>query len=232
MLDLIKRLVSPIGLLAATLVLLFLLVFWFTTAGTERRIENGLRADFAAAGLLADLQLQAEQMRRYEKEMFIYVADSAARVKYVGEFQRTYSILLATLDSMQAPGSESFGDADRFEMARWKEAALFYGTEFTKLAQRAASLDGDKSVPVQRGERTVEFNAAIGPGKDRFRELIDGARRMRLRREVAAQDTVHEVAAAFGRLRRGVALGGMVLGALLLALLRPRAQVTPGFDPA
>lgn len=232
MLDVVRRFVSPIGLLAALLVLPFLIVFWFAAAGTERRIERGLHENLAAAGLLAGLQLEAEQMRRYEKEMFIHVADRAARLKYVGDFQRAYSILLATLDSMQAPGSASFGDADRFEMARWKEAALLYGTEFTKLAQQAASLDGDKSTAAPRGERTLEFTAAIGPAKDRFRELIDGARRMRQRREAATQDMVHEIAAAFGRLRLGVALGGVVLGALLLALLRPRPRATAGFDPA
>ncbi|MFZ2989415.1 hypothetical protein, partial [Ideonella sp.] len=54
---------------------------WLTQAGVERAI----RQNFVAAGLLSQVQVEGEKLRRYEKEMFIHVADGPKRSGYVKE---------------------------------------------------------------------------------------------------------------------------------------------------
>lgn len=229
--EIFKRCVTPIGLVACLLILVFLVAIGAATAITDKTIEQGVRQNFAAAGLLAQLQLEGEKMRRYEKEMFIYVGEAGPRTKYVAEFDRSYSQLLALLDTLQAPSSDSFSPEDRAEMARWKDAALFYGSAFDKLSHRAQVLDAEKSSAEQRGPRTVEFNVAIAPAKDRFRELLDGTARMRAQKEAGAQRIAGEIGAALGRLRLGIVLAGLGLIGLMLYLLRPLQAAASGDSP-
>ena len=69
-----KRFLTPLALATAVLMALFVAIVSFANQRVERHIEQAVKHNFAAAGLLSKLQIQAERMRRYEKEMFIYAA--------------------------------------------------------------------------------------------------------------------------------------------------------------
>ncbi len=236
----IKRLFSAHGV-GITLLLAFLLggILW-GTAVSERHIERAVRHNFTAAGLLARLQVDAEKMRRYEKEMFIYAAVPDKRAGYLKEFDGAYGKLLATTDTMLAPSSLSFTNEERVTISSWKQAALFYTTEFGNLGRRASAAQA--SLPLQSAEQrasmTLELNEGIKAGKDRFRELLQGAETMRVAKETHAQQIATDVGGIFNRLRLGVLIGGLLVAACTLAALRrptpiattlaPRAALRPG----
>jgi hypothetical protein len=60
-------------------------VLWVSNR-TESDVEQAVNGNFAAASFLSHLQLEGERLRRYEKEMFIYVANTEKRAEYVKEF--------------------------------------------------------------------------------------------------------------------------------------------------
>ncbi len=200
------------------------------TSASELRVEHAVRENFVAAGLLSNLQLQGEKMRRYEKEMFIYAAVADKRAGYVKEYNEAYTKLLALTDRMLAPSGTAFSDEERKQIAAWKNAANFYASEFTRLASRADAAQAQLATlpPEQRGALTVEYNEAIKAGKDRFRELLNGSDKMRAAKEAESQTIAGELHAIFSNLRMGVLFGGLfVVGCVLFALRRkdvPRSR--------
>lgn len=219
--DMISDYITPVGAILVALVALLMSAFWLTAISTERQIEQAVRKDFTAAGYLSRLQVEGEKMRRYEKEAFIHINDSRQRQVYFNEFDGTYTHLLALLDGMQAPSSPTFTDADRSEMAQWKLAALFYGSQFTALLNQASLGDADKTTAEQRASRTLDFNARIADGKNRFPALLTGTERMRQQKEAGAQTIASDIAYLLLMLRISIALSGLALAGLLLYLLRP-----------
>ncbi|WP_088286147.1 hypothetical protein [Ideonella sp. A 288] len=203
-------------------------VLW-GSAVTQSGVERAVRQNFTAAGLLSRLQVEGEKMRRFEKEMFIYVAQGDRRAAYVKEFDGAYSQLLALLDEMLLPSSKVFTDDERDAVMSWKKAAAFYAAEFNQLALKADSTPPQGLSAEQRGGLTVVYNDAIKAGKDRFRELLVGTDRMRRAKEQAAQQIAVDIDATFFRLRLGVLFGGLVVvGTVLIALRGGASSAVPG----
>lgn len=187
---------------------------------TEAGVERAVRQNFVAAGMLSRLQVEGEKMRRYEKEMFIYVSEAGKRNGYVKEHDAAYGRLLTLLDGMLLPSGSYFSDEERKQILAWKEAAVFYANEMAVLARRAESMQAQNLAPEQRVSLTVQFNDAIKVGKDRFRELLVGTEKMRTAKEESAQQIAVVIDATFQRLRIGVLLGGLLVIGLVLAALR------------
>lgn len=194
---------------------------------TQYGVERVVRQNFAAAGLLSRLQVEGEKMRRYEKEMFIYVADSGKRAGYVKEFDAAYTKMLTLLDTMLLPSGTVFTEPERQQVLAWKLAAVFYAGEFASLSRRAQSIQTNTMTMEQRVGLTLEYNEAIKAGKDRFRELLGGTDKMRTAKEEAAQQIATEIDATFLRLRAGVLLGGLLVIGLVLLALRGTVAAAP-----
>lgn len=214
--NLFNKAAVGISLLVALMVAAVLWGSWVTEAGVERAV----RQNFVAAGMLSRLQVEGEKMRRYEKEMFIYVSEAGKRSGYVKEHDAAYNKMLGLLDSMLLPSSTYFTDEERKQILVWKEAAVFYANEMAALARRAESMQTQALTPEQRVGLTVQFNDGIKAGKDRFRELLVGTDKMRSAKEEAAQTIAVDIGATFQRLRIGVLLGGLLVIGLILASLR------------
>lgn len=198
-------------------------VLW-GSAATERGVERAVRQNFVAAGMLSKLQVDGEKMRRYEKEAFIYVSDTARRQGYMKEFDGAYGRLLKQLDEMLLPSGPYFNDEERKQVLAWKEAAVFYAGEMSALGARAESINAATLTAEQRAGLTVQFNEGIKAGKDRFRLLLGGTEKMRSAKEEGAQQIAVEINATFQRLRVGVIVGGLaVIGLILVALRAPSA---------
>ncbi|MBL8344075.1 MAG: hypothetical protein JNN03_01395 [Rubrivivax sp.] len=215
------------AVLAAIVVLLIATVlgmFWGTQL-TERGVEKAIRRNFNAAGHLAQLQVAGEKMRRFEKELFIYAAVPAKRSGYAKDFDTAYGQLLVLLDQMLAPSGKEFDDAERAEILRWKEAAVFYAAQFDQLARRAADAAQAATTSEQRVALTLELNDRIGPGKDRFRTLLDGSQKLRESKQAQSQEIAGELSALFGQLRLGVLAASLLIigAAVLLWRRRPGA---------
>lgn len=191
---------------------------------TQSGVERAVRQNFAAAGLLSRLQVEGEKMRRYEKEMFIYVADSGKRAGYLKEFDGAYTKMLTLLDTMLLPSGSTFNDEERQQILAWKQAAVFYAGEFASLGRKAQAIQTSSLTMEQRVGLTLEYNDAIKAGKDRFRELLGGTDKMRTAKEDAAQQIASDIDATFLRLRAGVLVGGLLVIGLVLLALRGTAQ--------
>jgi hypothetical protein len=189
-------------------------------AATEARVEQAVGQNVAAASLLSRLQVEGEKMRRYEKEMFIYVAVPEKRNGYVKEFDTAFTRLLGLSNDMLAPSSKAFTDAERGEIAKWKLAATFYGAEFNKLAQRAQGMNVAALTNEQRLGLTVSYNDDIKAGKDRFRELLTGTDTMRQAKETRSLALGDEMRSIFTQLRVGVLVGGLLAAALVILSVR------------
>lgn len=189
-------------------------------AATERRVEQAVRQNVSAAALLSRLQVEGEKLRRYEKEMFIYVAVPDRRAGYVKEFETAYGRLLELTNDMLAPSSATFSDEERAEILKWKQAAVFYAGEFANLGRRALATNLATLTVEQRLGLTVSYNDDIKAGKDRFRELLTGTEKMRLEKEARTQRLAEEMARIFTQLRTGVLVGGLLVLAGILAPMR------------
>lgn len=208
----------------AALVGLLVALFLWGTALTETGVEQAIRRNFTAAAKLSQIQVAGEKMRRFEKEMFIYVAVPDKRAGYAKEFDAAYSKLLEMLDDALAPSGVAFDDAERAELLKWKNATTFYANEFGALVRRAGELPLASMTQEQRATLSVDFNERIKAGKDRFRDLLAGTEKMRLAKEARSQQIAGELQPIFSRLRLGTMLGGLLLVAVVLVLLRRQAR--------
>jgi hypothetical protein len=188
-----KRFITPLGLGTAASMAVLVAVVALANQRTAQSVEQAVTYNFAAANLLSKLQIQAERMRRYEKEMFIYGAVADKRAKYVTEFDDAHTKLLDLQNQAMASRHKGFTDADRAEVVKWAEATTFYTGEF----RRAASTAANASTPEQKGELTIKLNNDIGPGKDRFRAVLDGASAMRDAKEKASIEIQGELKRSF-----------------------------------
>lgn len=218
-----KRFLTPLALAAVVSMAGLVAVVVAANQRVEQSIEQAVRHNFAAAGLLAKLQVQAERMRRYEKEMFIYAAVPDKRAKYVKEFDDAYGKLLDLQNQAMGSQHKGFTAEDRKQVVKWGEATAFYGNEFRKTVGGADSA----ATPEQKADLTVRLNNDIGPGKDRFREVLDGAAKMREAKEKASLEINTEIDTQFGRLNAIVAaLGALLALGAMFAFARPK-QSTP-----
>ena len=166
-----------------------------TNQYVERRVEQAVRHNFVAAGLLAKMQVQAERMRRFEKEMFIYAATPDKQAKYANEFDDAHAKLLQLQNAAASQQNKAFDDADRVRMSKWMDATTFYAHEFGKAVATAKTAQQSPLTADQRAELTLRLNNDIGAGKDRFRELLDGSASMREAKEAASLEIGHEIGA-------------------------------------
>lgn len=206
---------AMLGLIAAMVVG----TLWGVSA-TENRVDQAAGQNIVAASMLSRLQVEGERLRRYEKELFIYVAIADKRDNYAKEFDGAYTRLLNLGNEMMAPSGKAFNDEERAEILKWMQAAAFYGAEFTKLVRRAQDMNASTLTNEQRLGLTVAYNDDIKSGKDRFRELLTGADAMRLAKEKRSLTLGAEMRTIFTQLRIGVLVGGLLALAVAVASIR------------
>jgi hypothetical protein len=215
-----SRFLTPLAIATALVMAAFVAIVTFANQRVERDIAQAVKHNFAAAGLLSKLQVQAERMRRYEKEMFIYAAVADKRVKYVKEFDDAHTKLLDLQNQALASQHKGFTDADRAEMLKWAEATTFYTNEFRRTATTA-----ELSTAAQAAELTVKLNNDIGPGKDRFRSLLDGATAMREAKEKASLEIHGDIQQSFTLLNWIVMALGLLVTVIGVAVFARKAEV-------
>ncbi len=213
-----KRFFSPHSLsIVAITAALVGVAHWGTTTAKEQ-FDRSIAQDMVAAARLAKMQIHGEMLRRFEKEMFIYVGVPEKRDGYVKEHDTAYRELLQDLDAALAPSGKAFTDEERKEILEWKQAALFYDQEFTSLANKAKRYDLEALSPADAARLTVEFNGKITEGKNRFRALLNGANTLRLKKETQSQAVKSDIDRTFDRFI-WVNVGLSVLACLALPLL-------------
>lgn len=215
----------------AGLAVLVLTTVW-ASQRTGGRIDQAVRQNFVAAGMLSQLQVEGERMRRYEKEMFIYVATPDKRAGYVKEFREAYDKALVLLDTMLAPSSRLFSELEQKEVAAWKAASAFYYGEFDRLARQADALNLASLGAEQRGGLTLQFNDGIKAGKDRFRELLNGTAKMRAQKQAQSAAIAGEIDTIVGQMVKLVAVVALALAIGIALTTAPARGAAGGLNGA
>ncbi len=201
---------------AFVMALLFVAVVGFANNAGKSKVAQVATHNVSATSLLARIQIQAEKMRRYEKEMFIYASNAEKRAKYVKEFNEATVKLLDLQNEAAGPSHKGFSDAERVELLKWKEATAFYTTEFSKVTAKAESSAADPAL-------TITLNTDIGPGKDKFREVIDGASKMRENKEKESRDVGTEIRSGFDNVLWAVIAMAVVMVLAAAFVFAPKA---------
>ncbi len=169
---------------------------------------------------IANIAIEGQKLRRYEKEYFIYVTNQQKRTKYDREWHESYDKLGKMLQQVERSDNQSWSARDKLEILVWRQAYQRYGEEFDKVISGVNS---------GRITTTREANVAIQAGKNAFRELLNGAKKGGEVKYGEALVTIEELAANSSLMRLvvlGVCAANVVI-AFLLLLLIPRSITKP-----
>jgi methyl-accepting chemotaxis protein len=216
----------------------------------ERDVIENVQRNTLASAQLSELGIVAQQIRRYEKEYFVYVNNPERRENYIKEWSGAADKLNKLLQTMRGNAQSAFTAEDQGKISAWASAAEFYSAEMKKIfalvnerqTQIAASANVTPSnvagkVPVATPAPApiamyspVEVNGMIGAGKDRLSGvLIKGVTEMSEAKTKATLALPETTKAAFNKLWAGVMTSVVVglLAAILLAIRLPAAISNP-----
>lgn len=220
---------------------------------TEREVVEVARRNTIAQVNLAELSALAQQIRRYEKEYFIYVDLPQKRAQYQKEWTGAIENITALLGKMRSNVDVVFSGDDVRNVTKWSNAADFYKNEMSKVfhdvearakqvadeTEKAKSAEAVKSPktkePVQPVVQTrmltsIETNDMIKAGKDRFADdLIKGVAETFGARSQATLALTSVTNEGFNKMIYGVVatvLIGIAIGLYLLLTL-PRSVSRP-----
>jgi HAMP domain-containing protein len=247
----------------AAIALLFIVQAGLLSLGQktiEHDVVSAVQKNTLASSQLGELAVVAQQIRRYEKEYFVYVNNPERRDGYVKEWTGASDKMTKLVQTMRTNADGAFNSDDLGKIANWASAADFYSAEMkriffavnerqTQLASGAAGAVsaslGTKpgapavAAPVAAMFSAVEVNGMIGAGKDRLSGvLIKGVS------EMAAEKTKQTLALpaltkqGFDRLWNGV-MASVVIGLLVagflawklpVAITKPIATLSDAID--
>ena len=219
---------------------------WSTKDQLNRDVVEVTRRNTTAAATLSDLAVLAQQIRRYEKEYFVYVGNPTRRNDYAKEWTQTHEKIVATIANIRGDKTSAFSSADITKASEWLAASDFYGQQmkgiFAGVEARGSSLAAPTPVVAVAAAPTVaatgqpgmfspaEVNEMIKDGKDRFAAgLIKGVAQMEgeKSREMLALGDIAEQGLA--RLIKGVLItvGVGIVVAVVLIFILPAAVTSP-----
>lgn len=125
-----------------------------------------LAAEVATTAEVGSVATEVQKMRRFEKEYFIYADSPEKRRGYDVDVRKSSAFITESLTRMANNRDKRYTQAQIETFRKWEADLAFYTQQFIGVANK-----------VENGEikGTVAANAAIGPGKDRLKDLIDGS---------------------------------------------------------
>jgi len=247
------RLIASMAVLIAFFVLQAIAVTWFTNAQSVQTSAS-IRNNTQSNAQLTELATLAQQIRRYEKEYFVYVQNEDKRNGYIKEFDGASGRISKLLDAILANPGGAYTKADISEVNRWRDAHTFYAAEMTRIFNEvkriqsemaAAPVPAPAPATAAKGATTgavattatgpqlptpAEANDLIKAGKDRFgAELIAGVNKMGKAKTEATLGLAQGTTEGYQQLL-SVVMTTVVLGiaiAVFLVLTLPAAITRP-----
>ncbi len=239
------------------LIVLFFLVqaglVWYATSNAKSTVVESTRKNTVATSELGALAVLAQQIRRYEKEYFVYVGNKEKRDAYEHEWRDALRNMEAIMTKMKTGSDGAFSAKDIEQVAAWEAAATFYAAEmdkvFVAVDARAKAVAAQKehavapkpatksaaapaAVPAEPATlveyRSTEVNDMIKAGKDRFSaDLIKGVSAMDKTKTAQTLALAKVAEAMFDQVLLGVlvtvAVG--VIVALTLSISLPKTVI-------
>jgi HAMP domain-containing protein len=127
-----SRLVFGLGLIIVFFLAQAALV-WYSQSTAKSDVVDTARKNTIASSQLTDLAVLAQQIRRYEKEYFVYVGNEERRNNYIKEWTGSSDKITKLLGTMKANADGAFNADDTAKIANWQGAADFYSAEMKKI---------------------------------------------------------------------------------------------------
>lgn len=251
-----SRLVLGLGLIIVFFLAQAALV-WYSQSTAKSTVVDTARKNTLASSQLTDLAVLAQQVRRYEKEYFVYVGNEERRNNYIKEWTGTSDKITKLLATMRTNADGAFNSDDVGKVGNWQGAAEFYAAEMKKIfasvndqavkvAQAAPAL-APVTAPAAKPAvaapaaaasapppivmfAATEVNTMITAGKDRLSGvLIKGVSEMSTEKTKQTLSLSEVAAGGFNQVFAGVMLTVAVgiVIALLLMINLPKAVTTP-----
>jgi HAMP domain-containing protein len=253
-----KSIRSMLLLGLALIGLLFLVQAALLASGqrtVERDVIDNVEKNTVATSQLGELGIVAQQIRRYEKEYFVYVTNPERRENYIKEWSGAADKMNKSLQTMRSNAQNAFSAEDQGKISSWVSAADFYAAEMKKIFalvnERQGQISAATAATIAAGATTattakgavaapvsavaamyspVEVNSMIGPGKDRLSSvLIKGVSEMSEAKTKATLALPAATRDGFNKLWTGVMTTVVVglLAAIFLAIKLPSAISKP-----
>ncbi len=249
------RLIASMAVLIAFFALQAIAVTWFTNAQSVQTSAL-IRTNTQSSAQLTELATLAQQIRRYEKEYFVYVQNEEKRDGYIKEFDGAAARIGKLIDAILANTGGAYSKAEISEINRWRDAHTFYVSEMTRIFNDVRRIQADlaaapapvpapaaaaKGTPAATAAQApvvqapklptpAEANDLIKAGKDRFgAELIAGVNKMGKAKTEATLGLAQGTTAGYQQLLSVVVatvLAGIAI-AVFLILTLPAAITRP-----
>ena len=191
-------------------------------SGTRDLVTTAIGKNYAGGTLLSELSVTGQQIRRYEKEFFIYIEDAAGRAKYSKEWEDAYGKLDKQLDAIMGSQRSLFEAADHEQFVQWRSALIAYGTAMRTIISDAARQPVAPGSGAQAGgaarSPVLAANDAIREGKDRFALLLNGAAKMEQQKAADAASAATRIEERFAAAQTVTAVLSLLGIAIVLAL--------------
>jgi HAMP domain-containing protein len=127
-----SRLVLGLGLIIVFFLAQAALV-WYSQSTAKSTVVDTARKNTIASSQLTDLAVMAQQVRRYEKEYFVYVSNEERRNGYIKEWTGVADKITKLTNTMRANTDGAFSADDVAKIANWQGAVDFYSAEMKKI---------------------------------------------------------------------------------------------------
>jgi nitrogen fixation/metabolism regulation signal transduction histidine kinase len=250
-----NRLITTLSLL----VLFFLIqafVTWYFVSQAKESLTESTTRNALIAEQLGDLAIRAQQIRRDEKEYFVYVGNTEKSAGYIKDWSDTYAKISSALVKMQSNKDRTFTGSDLQQIDKWIAAAKFYETEMrnvfasaqnqaalvaekTRIAEETAALKKEKNKKTANAVPTealpqmfspTDVNDMIKAGKDRFsNDLVKGVDGMIKAKVVNTLALAQEANETFQNLLMSIlaTVAAGILVAVWLMLYLPKTITRP-----
>jgi len=157
-----RQLVVAFGLLSLLMAVVAGIALW-GIASVRASARQAVAVDGQLSRLAGDVALQTLQSRRYEKDFFLNISDSAARTDYLAKWRSAHAALDQAIASFAAAATTA---DDQQQVARWHDQEARYDAAFEQIMRAVA-----------RGDITTSqaANVAITPFKEPIRVLTESS---------------------------------------------------------
>ena len=178
-------------------------------SSSEALVKQTISRDFNNSAVITRMAILGQELRRYEKEYFLYIGNSEKRKGYEKEWTDAYQQLQRTLVNARNNNAGDWSQPDVLEFGKWQAALEDYHRGFTLIAQNTDS---------GLVKSTLEANKMIQEGKNRFKVLLTGTAEYTEKRLSEAKRSESEIYSNFSLINK-IVLSASAAGILLSALL-------------
>ena len=212
------------------LIVSFLLVFvvmtgltgivYFFIEENSRFVDQAIEKDFNGSVQISGLAILAQEIRRYEKEYFMYINDTKNKAKYEKEWTEIFTKIKTKLDQLINDTSGLWAADDQIKFMGWSASLRIYGDGFQKIIQ-----DVNSGILTD----TLSANSAIQDAKNAFRPFVSGTIELYNQKYRDASEAHQQIKIKNNQMNL-ILLGTLVMTAtfcLTLILIVPRTIIKP-----